>query len=174
RPVGAERELPVDVRILAATNRNLAQEVRQGRFRQDLFYRLDVVSIHIPPLRERRDDILPLARHFMNPLSAPLGVAPLAIDDDPALLGYDWPGNARELRNLIERSLILGGFPGGGANPVRAPAVSAQASATLEDMEKQHILQVLGKVAGNKSEAARILGISRKTLERKCSLWQGQ
>lgn len=174
RPVGAERELPVDVRILAATNRNLAEEVRQGRFRQDLFYRLDVVSLHIPPLRERRDDILPLARHFMNTLSAQLGVAPLAIDDDPALLGYDWPGNARELRNLIERSLILGGFPGGGAGPARAPAAAAQASATLEDMEKQHILQVLGKVAGNKSEAARILGISRKTLERKCSAWQCQ
>ncbi|MHB1353599.1 MAG: sigma-54 interaction domain-containing protein, partial [Thiobacillus sp.] len=174
RPVGAERELPVDVRILAATNRNLAQEVQQGRFRRDLFYRMDVVSIHIPPLRERRDDILPLARHFMDTLSAQLGVAPLPIDDGPALLAYDWPGNARELRNLIERSLILGGFPGGAAHPARAPAASVPASATLEDMEKQHILQVLGKVAGNKSEAARILGISRKTLERKCSLWQGQ
>ncbi|MHB0975377.1 MAG: sigma-54-dependent transcriptional regulator [Thiobacillus sp.] len=174
RPVGAERELPVDVRILAATNRDLAQEVQQGRFRHDLFYRLDVVGIHIPPLRERRDDILPLARHFMDTLSAQLGVAPLAIGDDPALLAYDWPGNARELRNLIERSLILGGFPGGGANPARAPAASVPASAALEDMEKQHILQVLGGVAGNKSEAARILGISRKTLERKCSLWQGQ
>ena len=172
RPVGSERELPVDVRILAATNRNLAHEAKQGRFRQDLFYRLDVVSIHIPPLCERRDDILPLARHFMNTLSAQLGVAPLAIGNDRAMRNYAWPGNARELRNLIERSLILGGFPGGGMNPVGETAASVQATATLEEMEKEHILQVLGKVGGNKSEAARILGISRKTLERKCSVWQ--
>lgn len=176
RPVGSEREIPVDVRIIAATNRNLSSAVRDGHFRADLYYRLDVMSILIPPLRERRDDILPLARHFMGQLSTQLGVPPITICDDimQAMRVYAWPGNARELRNLIERSLILGKFPVGCVSPVSAPnpAPVNQSPAPLEAVEKQHILRVLDSVGGNKSEAARLLGISRKTLERKCSAWQ--
>ncbi|WP_413436557.1 sigma-54-dependent transcriptional regulator [Sulfuriferula sp. GW1] len=174
RPVGSEREIPVDVRIIAATNRKLSSAVHSGHFRADLFYRLDVMSILIPPLRERRDDVLPLARHFMGQLSAQLGVPPITICDDilQAMRVYAWPGNARELRNLIERSLILGKFPIGCVSPVSAPALPGQAPVTLEEVEKQHILRVLDSVSGNKSEAARLLDISRKTLERKCTVWQ--
>jgi DNA-binding NtrC family response regulator len=171
RPVGSTREIPVDIRVVAATNRNLADEVSEGRFRRDLFYRLDVVNIVIPPLRRRRDDILPLARHFMSQLAAHLGLAGVPIDAQTAerLRAYDWPGNVRELRNLIERSLILGHFPtdalpehGTGRTP---------APAALDAVEKSHILDVLAACGGNKSEAARRLGVSRKTVERKLTQW---
>jgi DNA-binding NtrC family response regulator len=176
RPVGSEREIPVDVRIVAATNRNLAPEVAAGRFRQDLFYRLDVVNILIPPLRERPEDIPVLARRFMEELSARLGVprVPLIPEVLEALVRYPWPGNARELRNLVERSLILGRVPLESL-PAAVPAGREHAPACvlpLEEVEKQHILSVLRAVSGNKSEAARRLGISRKTLERKCALWK--
>jgi transcriptional regulator with PAS, ATPase and Fis domain len=176
RPVGAEREVPVDVRIVAATNRDLAPMVAAGRFRQDLYYRLDVVSVTIPPLRERREDIMVLARHFMQHLSAHLGMPPVPLTRDvaDALSAYHWPGNARELRNLMERSLILGRVPLEHVSAA-APAPAAPAAvppSTLEDVEKRHILDVLRAAAGNKSEAARRLGISRKTLERKCALWK--
>ncbi|HSO06913.1 MAG TPA: sigma-54 dependent transcriptional regulator [Pelomicrobium sp.] len=176
RPVGSEREVPVDVRIVAATHRDLTPMVAAGRFRQDLYYRLDVVNITIPPLRERREDILVMARHFMAQLSAQLGMPPVPLSHEVvgALMRYHWPGNARELRNLLERSLILGRVPLENLG-VEAAAQSSPAPArmTLEDVEKRHILEVLSAVAGNKSEAARRLGISRKTLERKCALWNG-
>ncbi len=174
RPVGSEREIPVDVRIIAATNRNLSNAVHDGHFRADLFYRLDVINIIIPPLRERRDDVLPLARHFMGLLSAQLGVPAVTISDEimQAMFVYAWPGNVRELRNLIERSLILGKFPIGCVTPGSSATPSGQAPVTLEEVEKRHILGILESVAGNKSEAARLLNISRKTLERKCNIWQ--
>jgi DNA-binding NtrC family response regulator len=177
RPVGSNREVPVDVRIIAATNRDLAAEVAQGRFREDLYYRLNVVGITVPPLRERREDVLPLARHFMAQLAPHLGVAALPITPDVAhaLAAYDWPGNARELRNFVERSVILGEF-------TTAALAIADAAADLEggapagpeslaEVEKQHILAILAASGGNKTEAARRLGVSRKTLERKCALW---
>jgi DNA-binding NtrC family response regulator len=175
RPVGAEREVPVDVRIVAATNRDLAPMVAAGRFRQDLFYRLDVVNIRIPPLRERREDILVLARHFMGQLSAQLGMPPLPLTREVSdtLVAYDWPGNARELRNLLERSLILGRVPLDNIAPqAPGPGAGGAVESSLDDVEKRHILDVLRSVSGNKSEAARRLGISRKTLERKCALWK--
>lgn len=178
RPVGSEREIPVDVRIIAATNRDLAPEVAAGRFRADLFYRLDVVNITIPPLRARPEDIPALARHFMAQLSSQLGVpaVPLSREVLDALRRYPWPGNARELRNLIERSLILGrvpleNLPASNDAAGAAPATAPNGPTALDEVEKQHILSVLRTVSGNKSEAARRLGISRKTLERKCSLW---
>ncbi len=176
RPVGSEREIPVDVRIVAATNRNLAPEVAAGRFRQDLFYRLDVVNILIPPLRERPEDIPVLARRFMEELSGRLSVprVPLTPEVLEALVRYPWPGNARELRNLVERSLILGRVPLENL-PAAVSVAQEHAPASvlpLEEVEKQHILNVLRAVSGNKSEAARRLGISRKTLERKCALWK--
>jgi len=183
RPVGSEREIAVDVRIVAASNRDLAPEVSAGRFRQDLFYRIDVVKLVVPPLRERPEDVLVMARHFVDQLARQLGVPPLAIVPDVAqrLMAYSWPGNARELRNLIERALILGYFPVDSlpmpeANPAGiADALAAlPADCTLEQVEKEHILRVLERVRGNKSEAARRLGVSRKTLERKCALWDAE
>ncbi len=179
RPLGAEREIPVDVRVIAATNRDLGQAVAAGEFRQDLYYRLDVMNIHIPPLRARPEDVAPLARHFMRLLSPQLGMAALTMES--ALLekmcAYGWPGNARELRNVIERSLILGYFPlaciGGAAVQIDNDEAVAPPAAeeSLASVEKRHILKVLGEVRGNKSEAARRLEVSRKTLERKCAEW---
>ena len=177
RPVGSEREVPVDVRIVAATNRDLSEEVRAGRFRQDLYYRLEVVTIAIPPLRNRVEDIAPLAQYFNQQIAAQLAVAPLAMDEEgiARLNAYPWPGNARELRNFIERSLILGYFPleqfPQRRTEARANTPEFDPDLTLDEVEKRHILHVLNEVGGNKSEAARRLQISRKTLERKCVLW---
>ncbi len=171
RPVGAEREIPVDVRVVAATNADLEQAVASGRLRQDLFYRLNVMNIHLLPLRERREDIAPLARLFMAQVAAQFGVAPMDLDDAvlAELEGYAWPGNARELRNVIERSLILGAVPldilGRHGEP-RAPRSEA-----LKEVEQTHMLSVLASVGGNRAEAARRLGVSRKTLDRKCAIW---
>ena len=172
RPVGSTREIPVDIRIVAATNRNLADEARQGRFRQDLFYRLDVVNIVIPPLRQRREDILPLAKHFAAQLASHLGLPAVPLDDDivARLQTYDWPGNVRELKNLVERSLILGCFPLDALSEAGVKETAASAAA-LDAVEKSHILEVLAASGGNKSEAARRLGVSRKTVERKLAQW---
>ena len=175
RPVGSTREIPVDIRIVAATNRTLSDEVKAGRFRADLFYRLDVVNIRIPPLAERREDILPLTRHFLGQLQAQLGLPPIQLDSETVaqLQRHDWPGNVRELRNLVERSLILGYVP---LDFLPAPLpepdnMQASSAVALEEVEKRHILDVLAACGGNKSEAARRLGISRKTMERKCTAW---
>ena len=171
RPVGSEQEIPVDVRVVAATNRDLRAEVAAHRFRQDLYYRLQVVEVTLPPLRERVEDIPALLEHFISLLAPYLGVPHLAPDARTlARLGaYDWPGNVRELKNLVERSLILGWFDLG-----PEPAASAGGSVreeSLEAVEKRHILATLAACDGNKSEAARRLGISRKTLDRKCQAW---
>lgn len=171
RPVGAEREAPIDVRVIAATNTDPAEAVATGRFRQDLFYRLNVMQIALTPLRERRSDIAPLAHMFMMQLSTQLGVPPVELDADALreLEHYAWPGNARELRNVIERSLILGGFP---HDLLPKSEVMPDAPPdSLDAIEKQHILHILELCAGNRAEAARRLGISRKTLDRKCALW---
>jgi len=175
RPVGSEREIPVDVRIIAASNRDLAAEVAAGRFRQDLYFRLAVVDIRIPPLRERAEDIPDLMRHFMDMLSVQLGVAPLPLSHAliNCLTAYGWPGNVRELRNFVERSLILGVFPTE-MLPVEACAVlggGGDLTLTLEEVEKRHILRVVEDCKGNKTEAARRLGVSRKTLDRKFADW---
>ena len=178
RPVGSEKEVPVDVRIIAATNRDLAGELAAGRFRQDLYYRLAVVDIDIPPLRIRPEDIADLATHFMGQLSTQLGVAPLPLNRTilDGLMRYSWPGNVRELKNFVERSLILGCFPSE-APTARAgssnckEAEGGESLLLLADVEKHHILRVLENCGGNKSEAARRLGVSRKTLERKCVEW---
>lgn len=174
RPVGSEREVPVDVRIIAASNRDLAAEVAAGRFRQDLYFRLAVVELRIPALRERVEDIPDLIQHFMTLLSAQLGVAPLALSHElvTRLAAYAWPGNVRELRNLVERSLILGGFPTAMlAATQREPVATAELDLTLDEVEKRHILRVVEACGGNKAEAARRLGVSRKTLDRKFAEW---
>ncbi len=180
RPVGSEQLVPLNVRIVAATNRSLAQEVTAGRFRKDLYYRLQVVDITLPPLREHKEDIPGLARHFMAQLTPVLNVEPMGISDTEMayLTQYDWPGNVRELRNFVERSLILGtlnvsALYAVATRPVAvAPAgASAGAAIDLQTREKQHILSVLDSVQGDKTRAAQLLGISRRTLERRCAEW---
>ncbi|NTJ43265.1 sigma-54-dependent Fis family transcriptional regulator [Agrobacterium larrymoorei] len=171
RPVGAEREVPIDIRFVFATNADLTQDVAKGRFRADLFYRINVMQIYLAPLRDRERDVVELSDLFMQKLSRQLGMPPVAMDDAvrSMLLGYHWPGNVRELRNLIERSLILGRFP----LDLRGVGTAQAVPGTLEEVEKRHILAVLNEAAGNRDEAARRLGISRKTIDRKMSSWHG-
>lgn len=171
RPVGSEQEIPVDVRVIAATNRDLKAEVAAQRFRQDLYYRLQVVEVTLPPLRERPEDLAPLVEHFINQLAPHLDVPKLTPDARTLarMAAYDWPGNVRELRNFVERSLILGWFDLGPEPDVGQLNESSDES--LEVVEKRHILAVLATCEHNKSEAARRLGISRKTLDRKCQAW---
>lgn len=178
RPVGANREIPVDVRVIAATNRDLASQVQQGRFREDLYYRLNVVKLRMPPLRERQQDIPMLAQYFMRALSADMGLAPHPIGDTEVtyLKSYDWPGNVRELKNVIERCLLLNQGPEkclyGSPVVTEQPGSEDDDETVLAVVEKRHILKVLDQQQGNKSAAARKLGISRKTLERKLQAWQ--
>ncbi|WP_305460867.1 sigma-54-dependent transcriptional regulator [Photobacterium leiognathi] len=206
RPVGAEREVQVDVRIVAATNRNLKKEVEEGRFRQDLYYRLNVLTIELPALRERVEDIPALAHHFTQQLSKDLGMKLInwTHEDILAMQAYQWPGNIRELRNMMERCILLGKSPAeywqelnGDAPALSAENTSNQTSVsgngddkrpcqchedgqdqycyptdwTLKDVEKAHIMQVVDSHEGNKSAAARQLGVARKTLERKYKEW---
>ena len=175
RPVGSQQLLPVNVRIIAATNRSLAEEVSAGRFRKDLYYRLQVVDVTLPPLREHKEDIPALVGHFMAQLAPSLGAEPLAISDAEMsyLMQYDWPGNVRELRNLIERSLILGTLNVSALYPQPAGArkATAEPATDLQTLEKQHILSVLDSVQGDKTRAAQLLGISRRTLERRVAEW---
>ena len=180
RPVGTDREVPVDVRIIAATNRLLSEEVDAGRFRGDLYYRLSVLTLTVPPLREHSEDIPDLVAFFVDTLARDLGVSALALgsEDLRRLQSYTWPGNVRELRNVIERALLLGKPPGDcllgavrGPAETTVPAGDYALELTLEDLEKRHMLAVLAASEGNKSEAARRLGVSRKTLERKLQSW---
>lgn len=181
RPVGANRETPVDVRVVAACNRPLMGQVEAGTFREDLYYRLNVLRVTLPPLRERPEDISTLAEYFSESLARELGVPPIpfAHADLIRLEQYEWPGNVRELRNVIERSLLLGQLPQDCCREVYVsdalsePAAVFPPSMTMEEVEKQHMLRVLRSVDGNKSEAARRLGVSRKTLERKLHVWNG-
>jgi DNA-binding NtrC family response regulator len=173
RPVGSNRETPVDVRIIAATNRHLPNVVDNGRFREDLFYRLNVLTIRMPALSERLEDLPALARYFSRTLAAELRVPEVELDDVELarLRRYSWPGNVRELRNLMECSLLLGRQPSevlrmnGALDGLNAEAV--EKTPTLAEVEMAHILAVLEQCRGNKSEAARQLNIGRKTLERK-------
>jgi len=164
----------VDVRVIAATNRDLRSEVAEGRFRQDLFYRLDVMSLEIPALRQRPDDVPVLAAHFNSMLALRLGLPPLAITPAVAarLSAYAWPGNVRELRNLVERSLILGSFPS--EDSTGSPLGGESLPLSLAEVEKRHILAVLERCEGNRRNAAQRLGVSRKTLDRKCAEWGEQ
>jgi DNA-binding NtrC family response regulator len=180
RPVGSNQEVPVDVRIIAASNRNLEQRVKEGEFREDLFFRLNVLNLQIPPLRDRIEDLKALSQYFIKTISANLGIKPSNLNDDElsVLAEYRWPGNVRELKNVIERSLLLNtrvtDCIAGDARPQRLAVTSSPTSSKLEDVEKHHILAVLQQHSGNKSAAARELGISRKTLERKVAGWTQQ
>jgi DNA-binding NtrC family response regulator len=173
RRVGDTRERTADVRVVAATNRPLEEEQKAGRFREDLFFRLNVVAVTLPPLRDRREDVPLLVDHLLRTRQlgrAPLTVGPAALD---ALSRYDWPGNVRELANVLERAQILaeGGvittdslpenlIPAGG--PVADPA----GPDALEGVERRHVAEVLQRSGGNKAQAAKALGVSRRTLYR--------
>lgn len=181
RPVGANREIGVNVRIVAATNRDLKAAVGQGLFREDLYYRLNVVSVRMPALRERIDDLPALVGHFSTSLATELGVQlpDITAKDLFHLRAYDWPGNIRELKNVIERCLLLKktpqqcintlSFDGNASNDQKQPEDDR-----LESIEKHHILLILETENGNKSAAARRLGVSRKTLERKLKRWDAE
>ena len=178
RPVGSEQEIALDVRIIAATNRPLAPEVAAGRFRADLYYRLQVVEINLPPLRAHKEDIAELVEHFSATLAPQLGMAPIEISTDELhyLQQYDWPGNVRELRNLIERSLILGALNVSALYRMlpkqpELPPTPPAGPTDLETLEHRHILVVLESVQGDKTRAAKLLGVSRRTLERRCAEW---
>ncbi|MBI4011927.1 MAG: sigma-54-dependent Fis family transcriptional regulator [Candidatus Rokubacteria bacterium] len=180
RRVGGTRDIKVDVRIIAATNRPLEALVKDGRFREDLFYRLNVIPITIPPLRARKEDVLPLARHFLLDLNTTFhkAIRGFAPETEKLLLGYGWPGNVRELRNLVERLVILTTSdwiephhlpPPFVAPTVENPALPAPTAefGTLAEMERTYIVQALQRAKGNKSMAAKLLGISRQTLRKK-------
>jgi DNA-binding NtrC family response regulator len=173
RPLGASREVLLDTRIVAATNRDLDQAVRAGQFREDLHFRIKVLHIHLPPLRERERDVLELAQHFLARTDSSPSLSPEA---EQQLLGYDWPGNVRELENAMHAAVALasGGRIGLEELPTtvrtrRGPPVSTERPTTLEEVERRHIEIVLKSVGWNKARAARKLGIDRATLYRKLS-----
>jgi DNA-binding NtrC family response regulator len=178
RRVGANRPIAVDVRIIAATNTNLEEAVARGEFRRDLFYRLNVARVHMPPLRERREDIAPLVRYFLSALSQRMGkiyeIGPEALD---LLLKHDYPGNIRELQNALEWAVAVS--PGPllrpedlpepirTGQPIQAVPSRTQAPRTLDEHEKQLIIDTIARCRGNLAEAAKILNIGRTTLWRK-------
>jgi DNA-binding NtrC family response regulator len=180
-PVGSTEAIPVDTRVVAATNRDLDEEIRAGNFRADLYYRLNVISLHLPPLRQRRDDIPLLAEHFLHRIAEGRNEPPrqLSPEATEVLLEYAWPGNVRELENALERSVILTPDPviPASALPERVterrvePLVSARTppNPTLEAVERAYIMWVLQSESGNKSRAADVLGIDPSTLYRKLS-----
>jgi len=172
--VGSNRTRKVDVRILAATNKNLQGLVKKGIFREDLFYRLNVITIIIPPLRERGDDILLLAHHFLTQFAAESGKTTLRFSDEAlqSLRSYNWPGNVRELENVIQRLVVMtdGDFIEVPDLPslMRFSALRKTGfTRTLAEVESEYITNVLASVDGNKTRAAEILGIDRKTLREK-------
>ncbi len=199
--LGGTAPVKIDVRILAATNRDLPGEIRAGRFREDLWFRLNVVALRIPPLRERQGDILPLARHFARRYAEVNGVPArgLSAMAEAALRGHPWPGNVRELENAIHRAVLLAHGPEIGpeaielaapnaaapvlaeesagapaASPVRAAnAVAALVGRRMEEVERDLILETLGRCLGNRTRAAEILGISIRTLRNKLAEYRG-
>ncbi len=183
-PLGSHKTVKVDVRVVAATHRELAAAVREGRFREDLFYRLNVLSIRVPPLRERLADIIPLAEHFLRRAAAPEAPKALSASAAQWLVRHAWPGNVRELRNLMERcnALVrhrvigapdLAGDGSNGAPPIDAasalPAdwLDGELPAAIERLERLLIAHALTETRGNRAEAARRLGIHRQLLYRK-------
>lgn len=177
-PVGATSTVPVDARIVAATNRDLEQEIDRGDFRSDLYYRLNVIQLHLPPLRKRREDIRILAHHFLGRLSHD-GTEPYALSDEAMelLVEYDWPGNVRELQNAIERAVVVSAsrtiteeaLPERVRDrpPPRLVASESPANPTMDVIERAYILWVLEAEGGNKTKAAEVLGIDPSTLYRK-------
>jgi len=186
RPVGAESEVSVDVRLITATNRDLEEMVEAKAFREDLYYRINVIHIPLPPLRARGGDVLLLAQHMLRQYAAVfdkkvMGLSPAAAE---RLVGYDWPGNVRELGNCLERAVALAHFeeiqvedlPDKIRNRQAPRSTSITANElpellTLEEVERRHVLRVLEACHSNRTDAAKILGLDRKTLYRKLLRW---
>ncbi len=177
RPLGDTNSYPIDVRITSATNRDIKSLVKAGQFREDLYYRLKVIDIELPSLRERKEDIPLLVKHFLNKFNKELGKGVSGISEDAlkVLLNYSWPGNVRELENVIQRAITLAqhevilpedlpSFEEWDENPFEK---ALREEYTLDRLEKEYIRKVLIKVGGNKSRASEILGLDRKTLYRK-------
>ncbi|MEM7469223.1 MAG: sigma-54 dependent transcriptional regulator, partial [Pseudomonadota bacterium] len=187
RPVGEQQEIPIDCRILSATHKNLAKLVDDGSFRQDLFYRINVIELKVPALRERGTDISLLTEHFLHKLSAEIGIAAPVLEEDAhtALLNYSFPGNVRELENILERAITLCEYGKIQSEDLRLPddlqggtdAASIEGASAggevkddghlqgyLEDIERQRILEALEKTRWNKTKAAKLLGISFRAL----------
>jgi transcriptional regulator with PAS, ATPase and Fis domain len=174
-PLGSERSKRVDVRVISATNHDLKKLMEEGRFREDLFFRIDTVRIELPPLSSRGGDILVLAKHFLDQTARKMNKTIKGITEEAAsrLVAYHWPGNVRELRNVIERAVVLSVDPIIG--PDDLPGLAGTASAepasvemiSLADVEKRHIAAVLKVVGGNMQKTAEVLGIHRNTLRQK-------
>ena len=185
RPVGGNAEVPFDVRIVAATNRDLEEEVEQRRFREDLYYRINVVHVQVPPLRERDNDVLLLAQSFLRRSQGNEGGRVIGLTKAAAerLAAYPWPGNVRELQNCIERAVALAQFDHLHIDDLperislyKAPRLALQgidpsAILPLEEIERRYTLQVLEAMGGNKASTARALGVDRRTLYRKIERW---
>jgi DNA-binding NtrC family response regulator len=181
RPVGSDTEVPFDARIVAATHRDLEADAQRARFRQDLYYRINVVRIDVPSLRERGSDILKLAAHFLEKFRSKSSEAPLSLSPQAAerLLAYDWPGNVRELENCIERAVALARFDHVTVEDlpekIRAcrsgrfvfPSDEPAEVVSLEEIERRYILRVLKLLHGNKARTAQVLGLDRRTLYRR-------
>ncbi len=173
-PVGDVRGYPVDVRVICATNRDLSAMVATGDFREDLFFRINVVTMNVPPLRERVSDILPLAHYFLQQQAAVYGETPKLVDDDAKrlLLTYAWPGNVRELSNAIEHAHVLASGPQIVAEnlPKRVQSASGSSDVVfdlrLDDVERRTIAEALRRTKGNKAAAARLLGLNIQRLNR--------
>jgi two-component system response regulator HydG len=185
-PVGATEAIPVDVRIIAATNKELEEEIRRGNFRSDLFYRLNVIAIGLPPLRERREDMLLLIESFLQRLATDQGGTPKALSSEAldAMMVYDWPGNVRELENALEHANVLtrgdtieaAVLPERITRRRREPLVADRSfeNPTLDVIERAYIMWVLQAEGGNKTRAAEVLGIDPSTLYRKLSRYEEQ
>ncbi len=181
--VGGNETLKVDVRVIAATNRDLSAEVRKGAFREDLYYRLNVVTVHMPPLRERRGDIAPLASFFLRRYAAENGKAIDAIDGAAldAMLAYAWPGNVRELENVIERAVVLAEgalIEKAHLPPTLVPSEERDVpppvpGSTIADLERYAILKTLEACGGSTSKAATVLGISPRKIQYKLHEYGG-
>jgi len=181
RPVGGNEEIPFDVRLVATTNRDLESAVEEERFREDLFFRVNVIHVEMPPLRARGGDVLLLAQHFLVQLAGKAGkhVTGLSAEAAERLLAYTWPGNVRELQNAIERAVALARYEeitvddlpekirAYRSSHVLIAADDPSELVPLEEAERRYVLRVLESVGGNKTLAARVLGIGRKTLYRK-------
>jgi two-component system, NtrC family, response regulator HydG len=188
QPVGSDTVVPVDVRVIAATHQDLAALVRLGRFREDLYYRLNVISITLPPLRARRQDIPLLIDHFLRVLAVKHGRGPVALDEDAEamLLEFDWPGNVRQLLNVLERALVLAAQDVIGPEHLSAEFRAVDQSGSeaapaggqavpmipLAQVERQHVLAVLTACGGNRDQASQVLKISRRTLTRMLQRWR--
>jgi len=178
RPVGADREVPIDVRIVASSQPGLRERVQSGGFREDLYYRLNVVHVALPSLRERPGDVPQLVRHFMLRVADEFGMTPVELDavQFDGLQARDWPGNVRELRNFVERTVLMGAPPDEDAaagTDAAAATTGYPLEWTLEEVKQAHILRVLEHNHGNRSATARQLGVSRKTLERRLGSGDG-